>query len=181
MRATIQTQFPPYLPNLTKSPPPPPPPPLAAAPPPARRFLFAIPAYSRRRIVNPPSSSSSSSSPNQQRRNQKRQQEQGAEEEEEEGKGRDEMRGSDFLLAWQRATVHKRKTRKSLLTGPGKETRDNNGDGGDSGNEDAAAAAAASAPDYSKVRPLNVKSDWETRLEQLEKRIRQFTGRNLKF
>ncbi|GMH22520.1 hypothetical protein Nepgr_024363 [Nepenthes gracilis] len=157
-----------------------------------RRFLHIVSAHSRR--LHHPSSNSESSpgetgqdigglghavrnalqsspqpvrsktyrtrSPNRQQEEGKRKQSQPKQED----NGR-EISGADVLLALQRAGAQKSRSKRKKK---GHQTGDEGGGGGgNKGGEDDA--------DYSKVRPLCIKGDWGMRLEELEKRLQDFT------
>ncbi|KAK9122278.1 hypothetical protein Syun_019895 [Stephania yunnanensis] len=72
------------------------------------------------------------------------------------------MRGSDVLMALERASVRKERKRKKrgVVAGGG------GGSGGDSG--------GGAAAESGEVRPVNVKSEWGKKLEELEWRLQEF-------
>uniref|UniRef100_A0A803KZU2 Uncharacterized protein n=1 Tax=Chenopodium quinoa TaxID=63459 RepID=A0A803KZU2_CHEQI len=75
-----------------------------------------------------------------------------------------EISGSDILRALQKATVKKANTKKQQKKKGSAEFKraENNG--------------KRQVIDYDKVRPVSVKSDWATRLDELEKRLQQFSN-----
>ncbi|KMT20225.1 hypothetical protein BVRB_1g002290 [Beta vulgaris subsp. vulgaris] len=81
--------------------------------------------------------------------------------EEQPNKGK-EISGSDILWAMQRASAKKTNTKKKQKKkGSGDFKRENNG---------------KKVVDFDKIRPLTVKSDWATRLDDLEKRLQEFSS-----
>lgn len=81
--------------------------------------------------------------------------------EEQPNKGK-EISGSDILRALQKASAKKASTKKQhKKNGSGDLKREKNG---------------KKVVDYDKVRPITVKSDWATRLNDLEKRLQEFSS-----
>ncbi|KAG6469689.1 uncharacterized protein LOC122031193 [Zingiber officinale] len=77
------------------------------------------------------------------------------------------LRGSDVLLALQRAVAEKearRLSEKRRRRGK-RRTPTTHGGGGDGGEK--------GFDSFEQVRPIEIRSDWETRIEELEKRIQE--------
>ncbi|KNA08108.1 hypothetical protein SOVF_165630 [Spinacia oleracea] len=74
-----------------------------------------------------------------------------------------EISGSDILRALQKASAKKASTKKQQQKKKGsiELKREKNG---------------KKVVDYDKVRPITVKSDWATRLDDLEKRLQEFSA-----